>query len=1413
MYARVKRAGTVFVSEDLADPLLTELILIADDPAERQPAPVANAQFDVGSYLHQIVQSSSKSMTTNLSFTAGTTVGVTMTIKALGENNLTIYDEHAVREDDPDKPQELDKLKADIREREAKLDALAAATDRIDKAVQETSKLAESAVHAGDIAALRAKITALEEQNQALERDRAEAERKVTAHVAHASKIKDTYNQLAGWYNNLRNEHVELQKKKLTSSDSTIKERKDLPVGVATTHEADVKNLEKERDELQALLQRERNEKKDMYSRNSELLESKARTLAELAEQWEAAKATLRDKQNSLDDQVEAIRALQSAVDDLKSQLGERDSKLEEQTGALTSAREQVKNLESKHAQDLSRMTAEAEEEFKAKFEKEVNRLKREHEEDLALRISEYEAAHDQAVESKLSALRAEHADELGRLREEISTDLAAEHLAELERIRKEHRAEMNVSLGESERNFVDSRGAVKALDAKLIAVQGEKNDLEKELSHLKQKADERDSEIEQTLRRAADDHQAEIKAIQTEKEELEKDLVQIKERVAISEQEGIQFRKSAVESQAAVNEELESAQAELEVLRKTNEDLQNSPRDIASVQSNASDVVFELEAEVNRLKSLLKTETEKKEEIGRLLSSADVEHDELRAMVTRLRSERDGALRDLKQTKDIVPDSNVNTDAVQHRVLNGESGNLLEERDKAIRELFRVRKTMKKEVERLKKENAGLNQKLFENHGGQDQSLQTSNHVSETDREGANSELRKLRDTLSHLEGIDFSQHSESTCSDDISSEVSKILGRLRTEIETYKTQKLNLEKTAEASAIRHSTETQELLDDREELRQEIESVRRDLDASTSQLQEKERSVILLSAEADSSAQELSELSQRWKEAIHHKELAESRSMALSTELDYVRESLHQVESSNPSLESELQKAQKQYAEAKATLSLLQLRYDELNKSAESARETFELEIARLESILEEQTTLSNDLSQKLRENEESHSVMSQEQVRLAAELESREREVGETKILIQKLKSRNASLTAKLAGEKNLRESTENHLGEAATKIGTLEKELQGVQIKVQQNEDAMDQLRAERNQVTAELAETKKRLDAAESILSEKKAELDDIGAKLRQLETHQALQKEVKVADGKSQTTSEELTTLRAELMQSQSDLQRALGDLDSEIEKGSARVNTEHKKIFELEKANNSLVSQHTTLESKLEAAAKEFRSLEESHNALELALHETQQRSGSLNRIVSEKSQECDKLRAEIGNQSSVDGESKSKFEKLVKQYKQVKMDLSTAEEELKALHKDKQSDFEKIGALGYELAELHERVASIQEANEEAAVAASANADKDARKITDLRKELRSATSMINALQDEIDQLRESNTELKEEVKSWKERADDRDSEVLKDLINTRMELAYSQEETIRLRNKLKKLDQSGQGSSSFEY
>lgn len=1414
LYARVKRSGAVFVSEDPAETLLTELILVADDPAEREAAPVASAQFDIGTYLHHIVQSSSKSLTTDLSFTAGTTVGTTLTIKALGENNLTPYEEPTIREDDPHASQELDKLKTDIREKEVKLDALTAATDRIDKAVQETSKLAASAIQAGDAAALRARITALEEQNQALERDRAEAERKVTAHVAHAAKIKSTYNQLAGWYNNLRNEHVELQKK-LSTSDSTIEERKDLPAGVATTHEADIKNLEKERDELQALLQRERTEKKDIYSRNSELLENKARTLAELAEQWEAAKATLTEKQASLDEQIRAVKTLQATVDNLKSELAERDSKLEEQAEALISANNQAKELQSKHAEDLSQIKAQLQRDSEVVLEREVEQIRSRYEEDVARRVEDVEAAYNGTIEDKLSFLRAEHEDELARLRKE-NTDLVAKHAAELEEIQKEHQYTINVKHEQSEKSVIDAQDTVKSLEAKLTTIQGEKNDLEQKVSELTQMVEERGNESENALRRAAEKHQVEIETIQRAKKNLEKDLAAMKERAVTTEQEVTETREVAANGHAAIKEELESVQAELESLRKANKDLQNSPRDIAAIQNETSDAALELEAEVTRVRSLLKTETEKKDEIARLLAAADSEHDELRDMVTRLRSERDEALRDLREAKNGVSNSRVNNDAVQRGTLatsKGELGSLLEERDKAIRELFRVRKNMKKDIERLKRENIELNQQLSENTGAQNSKFDPADYVSRADHDRALSELQKLRDALFPHEDNDVSELSPSTSKNDISSQILSTLAGLRAEIEIYKTQNLELEKTSEEAARKHSEETQKLIRERDNLLQEIDVLRKNLDSSAVRLQEKDNDLVLLSAKVEFSAQEMTGLSQKWKEAIHQREDAEAKAMALTTELDSLRESLRQAESSNPSLENDLQKAQRQYAEAKAALNLLQVRYNELSQNAEATKETSEVEIARLESVVEDQTSLSNDLSCKLRENEQNQKVRSQEQARLAAELESRDKDVEEVKLLVQKLKSRNASLTAKLAGEKKLRESTQGHLEEATNKVENLERRLESMHVTVQKHAEAENQLQAQCDQAGVALSETKKHWDAAKSHLSEKKAELDDARAKLQHLEeSYEVLQREANVADGKSQAASEELTALRAELMQSQSDLQRALENHNGEMEKGSARIEMEHKRVLELEKENSSLVSKHTALESKLRATGNELRSLKESYNTLESQLQEAQRRSKSLDRIISKKTKECDALREEVGSRGTTDEESKTNYENLTNQYKQVKLDLSKAKEEIIVLRENKELDSNKIEVLEQEFAELHGRIALVQEASEEAAAAASTNADKDAHKIADMRKELRSATSMIDALQDEIDRLRESNMKLKREVESWKERADDRDSEVLNDLINTRMELAYSQEETIRLRNKLKKLVQSGQASSSFE-
>lgn len=1406
LYARVKRVGTAFVPEDAAEPLQTELILAATDPADgAQPTPVANAAFDVAAFLHRIVQGGMKNLATEISFTAGITAGVVLSVKAIGENFMTPLDEDIVARDNHTAASanldQLERLKEEVREKEQRMDRLAASTEKLDLVVKQTAKMAEHAA-LDDVGALKERVRSLEQSNAVLEKERADSVRKVEAHVAHAARIRETYSRLAAWYNNLRTEHEELQKK----------------VGVVSGSEGDavsaplehVKSLEKERDELQQELDKERRQSKEVSSRNSALLESKAKTLAELGLQWESAQTTLKETENALQHEKDNAEGLREAVDDLKKQLSERDTLLEERAAALTAATERVEQVHARHVGDLEVAKGKAEEDAKAALERELDRLNVDHQTEISRFTTERKLAIDEAVEKQKVSLKADYEAELEQCRRELENELAQKHLTEVEGLRKEHEEDLRKRSEFLQQSNAETRETLQALQERVANMQLENENLRRKETESSQTLTDKETQHERALSEASANLQVQLDEVRGAKEEIEKSLADAKERLLAAERDTAEAREISDRTRQVAEEELETARAEIATLRREKDDLQSSPPDAAADQSES---VTQLEEELSRMKAIAKSEKSKRNDMAGLLAAADSEHDELRSMVTRLRSERDKALQELNREREIVPNPRVNIDAAQKGALatsaDGEASSLSEERDKAIRELFRVRKNLNKQIKMLKKENVNLNQKLADG-GGQKQSEDIK--PSPTDHDRAIAELNKLREVFPITSPKSLSSQSGSLdeAAGDVSSQVLSTLATLRSEIEQLKTANEQLSNDGREASRKNSDEIQQLIRERDDILKQMGSARKERDASNLVVSAKDEELASLSAHLESSERKEGEISRKYDEANQERQKAVAKSAALAAEITSLRESLQKASTSAPSLEAEIERVQKQYAETAAALSILQVSHQELSKAAQEREEELRNEITRLESKVEQEESSARELSERLHDSE---SNISQERSRLESELALRDNEGKEVDAILQNLKSQNGALTAKLVEEQNLRETAQQKISSAAGEIKRLQSQLHNMEVKEQKAADTTKQIQALMEKSDASLVETKQQLEIAESQVTEQRAELEKLQGMVNQAESsRKALEEEAIAAGGKSQAVEQELANLRAELEKAKSDLQEALRNRELDVEKVTAQSQKEKELIQSLREEGESLSRNNSELQSENGNIVQELQEAREVQGKTASMLRKAQQEMELRDKTAQEMSRECEKLRLEISRLSSINEESQSSQAQLAELDLLSKQELASVKEELAELREEKHVNMERVSILEQELSEIHKRVAMVQEESDEAVAAARLKADKDARKVADMRKELRTAKSITDSLQEEVDRLRESNADLQKEAEDLRETADNRDSEVLQDLINTRMELAYSEEETIRLRNKLKKLGQSSQGSGPFD-
>lgn len=330
IYVQVRRHGPVFVPEDASEPLNTSLVLMAAMPRDGTKV-VSTISFDIAHYLAVIVDAGTKSLCTSLHMPSSITLAVKIAVKVIGENHLRPYvspdqdsrifeKDVASDMDEAEAAQEIERLRQNVREKEHRLTALEESTSRLDQNLQlcipqEVTGLVP------DVSSLKVHIQELEKERDIAIDERLEAERKIASHIVHAAKIKDTYNQLAAWYNSLCKDHEDLQKRHASLSSGSTH---DHPMTVSTIREVDFIAIQKERDELQALLDLERSEKRETFVQSTELLENNSHAYDVLREECNGAQSELVLSRRESEQQAVAISDLQNTVNSLISTLNEK---------------------------------------------------------------------------------------------------------------------------------------------------------------------------------------------------------------------------------------------------------------------------------------------------------------------------------------------------------------------------------------------------------------------------------------------------------------------------------------------------------------------------------------------------------------------------------------------------------------------------------------------------------------------------------------------------------------------------------------------------------------------------------------------------------------------------------------------------------------------------------------------------------------------------------------------------------------------------------------------------------------------------------------------------------------------------------------------------------------------------------
>lgn len=1345
LYARVKRHGPVFISEDETDPLDTSLVLCSTEPnSEQSPIVVSTVAFDIAYYLSAIVEARSKTLTSTIQMPASVSLSVGISIKVIGGNDLQPYvpmevsaqsanglvtppPDTSADMDEAVAALELEKLRQRFREKERRLEALEQSTDRLDRAVHE---------HASeDVASLQMRIQSLEDEYATSEQNRAEAERKVAAHVAHAAKIKDTYKQLATWYNKLREEHAELQKKVPQSDGDQGSSSRSLPAaGVSISSDEDYGNLQRERDELRDSLERERSEYNETYSRNSQLLESKARALADLREQWDAAQNTLQTTREQSDEHSRALKEMQDNVDELKRQLEEKDSAMQESSIAASNAENAIKDMETRHAQALRMMRNETLEEAMSNMGDELNSLREQHQEDLRRVTTEAKTEHESHLEEALQQLRLANEAEVESLKQRLQLEHEELRKEELDRMTSEYEEKLVAEAEMSHRKVHESENAALLSNQAAANLEDERGVLEQRIEGVKQEYEEKLRETELRIQSLQISHAKELEDVKLQKDEANIELRSFQEQSVVEKDVASSREIEYNNGKTQLEEECSNLRSQVAILEKENNEIRSSPRQINALASGSGneEIAAHLNNEISQLKVLLKTETENRNETVHLLANADREHDELREMVTRLRSERDTAQNELKAVKEAVPDTNIRDATIQRNLSPDTSPNeLCEERDKAIREVFRTRK----EIRRLKKQNLGLQEQLEQAPSpeavkqGEDNSVVLAELTEERNR--AEHDVKDLRVQVAKVTDELASAKKAAESESDAGIELRKQLAAKESEMETLRKKASDLE-NAERLIEQLRSENTNVVN-------QVDSLKSSHAAAQADIRVKEERLAQITADMESSSREVSDTKHRNDEISKERDSARNKSSALQIELDSLKKSLSDVTSSTSSAETLLREAQKEVAESKAEIDLLRSEIEDTKKAASQREDSLSREISALKTAVGESQNVAEERLLRLTHIEEKNS-----------EQTSR----------LQKLEAANIAIAADLEARRLERV-------EAEKKVKDIETELSRATSSEREQSNTILKLSEEGERLRNAAGDASKRLDIAEKVAKDKEAEV----------------------------------AGLTAELDVSKRNLENEVQTRSSASEKDAAAVG-------ELEAVIRNLKEEISSLQGKLEGTQKELRVLRESYGSMEEELEEVHEKAV----LVQDRSAEHERVAldasSKLAEAQATNEKRTAEYRTLLREHKNLEYDVVQLRDEADQLRDERTSLAKKIAKVEQDMEALNEKMYLMQEESDECLAQERGEKEREVKKAQDARKELRSARALVESLQAEVEQVKSESAQLQQA----KEKGESNESEVLNDLINTRLELAYAQEEAVRLRNKLTKIAQKGPGSVSFE-
>lgn len=1453
IYAQVRRPSREIVHVEGTDPLNTTLVLVSIDPsANNVQTVISTCPFDMGDYLASLVDSGSLNMGASLQFSSDVTAAVTIMMKCLGENHLKRYapeprrlgmratTPHAADADEAVAALEIERLRRQVPEEpkspvlpnpslelsdsqdnlgssemstpNATGTPLMPVTATVPASFDELTPTAPT-----DLTSLQNRIRELEIENASVKRDRHDAERKVAAHVAHAQKIKETYTQLAMWYNNLRHEHIELQNKvPKTGHESEAPPRVNSNAS-SSTYEADLKKIDEERESNQVEANSEKSQEDEALSRNSQLLESKARSLAELREQWDAAQEALSRKDREAEERAEALRETQKKLEFLETQLIEKDAIVNEKESALSEANKRLQDMETSHSRALADAELVSNQRNEENLLSEISELRRKHTSELEEAVEDAKKSVELTLKQKLELAKAEKDEELAQLRTNITEEIESRHAEELSRLRLEHENSIEAERNSLQRLIEQSESKARGLREAADGSTGRLNDLQNQLDDLKKEyknrvkemnaeAESREASVQQQLAALVKENEAVSQQLEIERN----DSAKLANEISVKEIE-------RGETLSILQSECSQLREHVAALEKERDELRESSQQIDAVVNsdiNHEEEIAELNGQLADLKSSLRVEIEKRKEMTGILEKSDREHDELRDMVTRLRSERDKAIGDIKHVQDELAQAkrgpllrNQGSKEISKEVSKESVEALVEARDRAFREVFKVRKVLSRQIKTLKSENEKLVQGTSNAESGRGRELTNELSKVVSERDEARTQLLKVKSDLEKAKTDFASQGLEREKS------TQEKLSALESEIESHKSQIGDLELSLSTAKKNNGSQMEMFEQEKDDLMRKIESSETEATKTANELAKKNNEIIDLTEKVKAKIVNIEESEQNVALLTKERDALSNRCSVLETELTTLKRSFNDATLLTSSKDDLLKEAQKENADRIEEVTKLRSEIGTLQKSASETEQNLKTEVKRLQTDLTKSSDVAKSqeakISQLRAEGMNFHKQLEVERALKEKEVSEKESVEG----VLRDLNSRHSSLKRKLAEEQSLRKTTQEDLSGSNAKAMELEGIIGDLEEKLIAKKDEVARIERENEDLRSSAKSLKEQLSSLSAKSREQDRELKSVQDKLASSESsREILEQQVCDAGGKSEKVVAELNALRSELGKAHDELHKSNARFEEEL----VRVKAEHEKsvktIGSVEQENERLKTECNKLQSKLERTEKEVREKRGSHLALQSDLEGVQQRLSEMESELAEKTSEMTSTRRDLTRAQERTDRANQKYVQMVEEHDKLKRHVSRVEGEKEISRGEQMTSREEALRLAEEVSKLQGQIRSVSAEHEERILKEKSNLEREAKRASDFRKDLRVARDLVQSLQIQLDEKTTENEDLRRKIER-NEDGEDAHNSVLNDLISARLELALAQDEVIRLRNKLKKVEGKGPGNSSFEY